>query len=99
MAFNTFFVSACISSIDSKRCPQSDLLSLLNSQKSHGAKSGEYGGCGTIWIEFLAKCHEEPVQCEMAHYRGAKTMSCLPINLASWSGLIQMKCLQYRQVL
>ena len=28
---------------------------LGNSQKSHGAKSGEYGGCGTICVEFLAK--------------------------------------------
>ena len=26
-----------------------------DSQKSHGAKSGEYGGCGTICVEFLAK--------------------------------------------
>jgi len=25
----------------------------LNSQKSHDAKSSEYGGCGTIWVEFL----------------------------------------------
>jgi len=56
MAFNTFFDSAFISSIESKRYPRSGFLSLLNSQKSHGAKSGEYGGCGTIWVEFLAKC-------------------------------------------
>ena len=38
-----------------KRCPRSGLLSLGNSQKSHGAKSGEYGGCGTICVEFLAE--------------------------------------------
>ena len=55
IAFTVFFDSACISSIVSKRCPRSGLLSLGNSQKSHGAKSGEYGGCGTTCVEFLAK--------------------------------------------
>ena len=53
--FKAFFDSACISSIVSKRCPRSGLFSLGNSQKSHGTKSGEYGGCGTICVEFLAK--------------------------------------------
>ena len=28
--------------------PFNVILSLRNSQKSHGAKSGEYGGCGTV---------------------------------------------------
>ena len=42
MAFNTFFDLAFISSIELKLCPRSDLLSLLNSHTSHGAKSGEY---------------------------------------------------------
>ena len=55
IAFKAFFNSVCISSIVSKRCTRSGLLSLENSQKSHGAKSGEYGGCGTICVEFLAK--------------------------------------------
>ena len=55
IAFKAFFDSACISSIVSKRCPRNGLLSLGNSQKSHGAISGEYGGCGTICVEFLAK--------------------------------------------
>ena len=55
IAFKAFFDSACISSIVSKRSPQSGLLSLENSQKSHEAKSGEYGDCGTICVEFLAK--------------------------------------------
>ena len=63
IAFKAFFDSACISSIVSKRFPRSGLLSLGNSQKSHGAKSGEYGACGTI--------------CE-THYHDAKTTSCLP---------------------
>ena len=55
IAFKAFFDSACISSIVSKWCPRSGLLSLENSQKSHGAESGEYGGCGSIRVEFLAK--------------------------------------------
>ena len=55
IAFKAFFDSACISWIVSKRCPRSGLLSLGNSQKSHGAKSGKYGGCGTICVELLAK--------------------------------------------
>ena len=55
IAFKASFNSVCISSIVSKRCPRSGLLSLGNSQKSHGAKSGEYGGCRTICVEFLSK--------------------------------------------
>ena len=55
IAFKAFLDSAYISSIVSKRCPRSGLLSLRNSQKSHGDKSGEYGGCGTTCVVFLAK--------------------------------------------
>ena len=55
IVFKAFFDSACISWIVSKRCLRSGLLSLGNSRKSHGAKSGEYGSCGTICVEFLAK--------------------------------------------
>ena len=77
IAFKAFFDSACSSSIVSKRCPRSGLLSLKNSQKSHGAKSGEYGACGTICVSFWRNGHEERVQCEMAHYRDAKNTSCL----------------------
>ena len=55
IAFKAFFDSACISSIVSKRCPRSGLLNLGNSHKSRGAKSGEYGGCKTICVEFLPK--------------------------------------------
>ena len=40
---------------EGKRFPRSGLLSFANSQNSHGAKSGEYGGCGATWVEFLAK--------------------------------------------
>ena len=55
IAFKAFFDSAFISSIVLKRCPRIGLLSLENSQKSHRAKSGEYGSFGTICVEFLAK--------------------------------------------
>ena len=47
--------SRWISSIDSKRCLRSGFLSLLKSQKSHDAKSGECGSCGTIWVDCFAK--------------------------------------------
>jgi len=100
MAFNTFFDSAFTSSIESKRYPQSGLLSLLNSQKSHGAKSGEYGNCRTIWVEFLTKCSRRinavwdgalsPI--EIWRVWGTKP-------LLKWFGLIQMKCPQHQQSL
>ena len=48
-------LSLRFSSIESKRYTWSGLLSLLSSRKSHGAKSCDYGGCGTIWVEFSAK--------------------------------------------
>ena len=79
IAFNARTVSRSISSIHSKRFPRSGLLSFGNSQKSHGAKSGEYGGCGATWVEFLAKTHEESGQCATVHYLGAKSKSCCPI--------------------
>lgn len=48
IAFKSFFNSVIISSVVSKRRPQIALLSLLKSQKMHGAKSSEYSGCVTI---------------------------------------------------
>ena len=78
IAFKAIFDSACNSSIVSKRCARSGLLSLWNSQKSHGAKSGEYRGSGTRYaLSFWRNGHEERAQCETAHYRDAKTTSCL----------------------
>ena len=50
IAFKVSFDSSFISSIVSKHCSRSGLLSLGNRQKSHGAKSGEYGGYGTIYV-------------------------------------------------
>ena len=55
IGFKAFFDSACISLIVSKWWLRSGLLSLGNIQKSHGVKSGEYGGCGTICVKFLEK--------------------------------------------
>ena len=40
----------------STRNARSGLWSFGNSQKSHVAKSGEYGGCVAICVEFLTKC-------------------------------------------
>ena len=65
----------------SKRCPLSGLLSLGNSQKSHGAILGEYGKYVVVeryTLSFWRNGHNERVQCETAHYRDAKTTSCLP---------------------
>ena len=53
IAFNARTVSRSISSIDSKQFPRSGLLRFGNSQKSHGAKSVEDGGCGAKCVEFF----------------------------------------------
>ena len=78
IAFKTFFDSVCISSIVSKRCPRIGFLNLGNSQKSHGVKSGECGCVERYALSFWRNGHEERGQCETAHYRDAKTTSCLP---------------------
>lgn len=36
-------------------CPHNGLLSLLNSLKSHGAKSSVYSGCGTTCADIRQK--------------------------------------------
>ena len=78
IAFKAFFDLACTSSILSKRCPQSGLLSLGNSQKSHGAKSANMVVVERYELSFWRNGYEEREQCETAHYRDAKTTSCLP---------------------
>jgi len=80
MAFKARSDSVFISSIVSKRCPRSGLLSL---GKSHGAKSGEYGD-REYELNFWRNGLEESMQCEMVHYRGTKIKNCLPIILASF---------------
>ena len=62
---NGFHLSDWFSSIDSKWCSGRTLLRLLCSQKSHCAKSCEYGGCGTIWFEFFGEIVAKN-QCSMA---------------------------------
>ena len=78
IAFKAFFDSGCISSIVSKRCPRSGLLSSGNSHKSHGAKSGEYGGCRTICVEFLAKWSRRTSAVWDGALSWCKNQSCLP---------------------
>ena len=83
IAFNARADSRWISSMDSKRFPRSGLLSFGNSQKSHGAKSGEYGGCGATWVEFLAKNSRRT----SAVYEGALLWCKIQELLARNSGL------------
>ena len=78
IAFKAFFDSACISLIVSKRRPRSGLLSLGNNQKTHGAKSGDMVVVKRYALSFWGNGHEERVQRKTAHYRDAKTTSCLP---------------------
>ena len=78
MAFKAFFDSACISSIVSKRCPRSGLLS-WGIARSHT----EPNHANIVIVErYALSCwrngHGERVQFETAHYRDAKTTSCLP---------------------
>ena len=70
--------SACISSIVSKLCLRSSLLSLGNSQKSHGVNQANIVVVERYALSFWRNSHEERVQYETAHYRDAKTTSCLP---------------------
>jgi len=44
-----------MSSVASNRCPFRTFLSLGNRKKSHGARSGEYGGCCNWAVPCLAK--------------------------------------------
>jgi len=53
---NSVFVEfRLMSSVASNRCPFRTFLSLGNRKKSHGARSGEYGGCCNWAVPCLAK--------------------------------------------
>jgi len=53
---NCVFVEFCLmSSVASIRCPFRTFLSLGNRKKSHGTRSGEYGGCWNWAVPCLAK--------------------------------------------
>ena len=53
-------------------------MSFENCQKSHGANQANMVIVERYALNFWRNCHEERVQCETAHYRDAKTTSCLP---------------------
>jgi hypothetical protein len=55
MALRPAVALYCISSAEAKWWPVSPILSLGKSRKSHGARSGEYGGWVTVWIWFFSK--------------------------------------------
>lgn len=98
MAFNTFFDLAFISSIDSKRFPRNGLLRLVNSQ-CHT----ELNQTNTVVVEwylshFWRKTHVKLMQCEMAHYSGAKIKSCLTTYLVPFDEWVHAKdCLTRRK--
>jgi len=50
MALRFAIAFTLMSSIVAKRSPLSPSIRFGNSQKSHGAISGEYGGCGIVEI-------------------------------------------------
>lgn len=49
------FNFCCFDSTESNRFPGNVFFNRLNSEKSHGGVSGEYGACGAIYVEFLVK--------------------------------------------
>lgn len=85
MSFISSVAAASISSIVPKWCARSGRFSLLNSQKSSGAKFGDYDGCGTIWVPVVVK-NSKWWPLGSAHYRCAKTSCCFPPNPAAFAG-------------
>ena len=55
MSNSVFVEFRLMSSVASNRCPFRTFLSLGNRKKSHGARSGEYGGCCNWAVPCLAK--------------------------------------------
>ena len=53
--FKALVAVACVFSAVPKWCPLRWVLSLVNRKKSHGTKSGLYGGWGSVMILFWAK--------------------------------------------
>jgi len=68
-------------SIIAKCSPLSPCFTFKNSQKSHGAISSEYGGCGIMGIFYQLKIAELQKMSDTVHCRDAKT-NLLPICLA-----------------
>ena len=101
IAFKAFFDSDCISSTVSKRCPRSGLLSLENSQKSHGANQANMVVVERYSLSFWRNGHEDQVQCETAHYPDGKKTSCLPkISFETvFSDPLEMKIVSARSLI
>jgi len=55
MSNSVFVEFRLMSSVASNRCPFRTFLSLGNRKKTHGARSGEYGGCCNWAVPCLAK--------------------------------------------
>jgi len=55
MSNSVFVEFRLMSSVASNRCPFRTFLSLGHRKKSHGARSGEYGGCFNRAVPCLAK--------------------------------------------
>jgi len=71
MSNSVFVEFRLMSSVPSNRCPFRTFLSLGSRKKSHGARSGEYGGCCNLAVPSLTKTAAQDVKCLRAHCRGA----------------------------
>ena len=78
IAFKAFFNSACISPIVSKRYPRSGFWVSGIARSHTETNQANMVVVQRYALSFWRNGHKERVQCETAHYRDAKTTSCLP---------------------
>ena len=110
--FKRSVVFALMSSLVTNCLPFNVILSLGNSQKSHGAKSGEYGGCGTAARFFPAmNCWTSSEECEGViwdqwrhqgkHNRPLKVVEerRLPDMFPTVAGKVEQVCMCWRRAL
>ena len=79
-----------------KRRPFMGLFIFGNKKMSHGAMSGEYGGCGIIRMLLFFKIQEQAMPREQFHYRGAKAMNCF---FHKFHDMNQSICQHHRRIL